>query len=106
MNFIGKACRAFLVRRARIFSIFYLWRARIITEVIWQGKLEFKRGCKFIVPVRTTVSSGRIQLGQNIHWGFDGAPRLGTGEILLQARNPHAVICIGDNSFFPIMFQS
>lgn len=100
MRFLSKICRRFFMWSTCFFSGFYLLRVRFITRIVWNGKLEIQSGSRFLVPVRTTISSGHIQLGQNIHFGFAGAPRQGNGEILLQARESLAVIRIGNNARF------
>jgi maltose O-acetyltransferase len=44
--------------------------------------------------------AGRVVLGDGVHLGYEGAPRLGDGEIRLQARAPGVVIAIGAGTAF------
>jgi maltose O-acetyltransferase len=51
------------------------------------------------VPVRGE-GEGTLIIGNHNAFGYGPAPRLGTGEILLQARNPEAGIVIGEANAF------
>jgi maltose O-acetyltransferase len=51
------------------------------------------------VPVRAE-GEGTLIIGNHNAFGYGPAPRLGTGEILLQARNPNARIVIGEANMF------
>lgn len=44
--------------------------------------------------------AGRVALGADVHLGYHGAPRLGDGEVCLQARGPAAVITVGAGTAF------
>jgi acetyltransferase-like isoleucine patch superfamily enzyme len=46
------------------------------------------------VPIRND-GCGNIVFGENVTFGYPMAPRLGNGEILLQARGPNSQITIG-----------
>jgi acetyltransferase-like isoleucine patch superfamily enzyme len=49
------------------------------------------------VPVRTD-GSGKVLFGSHVYLGFLAAPKMGNGEILIQARTPEAVISIGEKT--------
>ncbi len=49
------------------------------------------------VPVRVD-GDGKVLFGAHIYLGFLPAPRLGDGEILIQARTPEATISIGEKT--------
>lgn len=54
---------------------------------------------RFNVPVRGD-GEGTLIIGNRNLFGYRPAPRLGTGEILLQARHPSATLTIGDANIF------
>jgi maltose O-acetyltransferase len=63
------------------------------------GQFDYGNGVFFHVPVRID-GAGRVKVGANNHFGYRYAPKLGNGEILLQARNPEARISIGQRNWF------
>lgn len=58
------------------------------------GALEWPPSAHAVVPVRVD-GSGRVAIGARLALGFSLAPRVGSGEILLQARTSNALIEIG-----------
>jgi len=52
----------------------------------------------FNVPVRGD-GAGTVHIGSGTSFGFSLAPKVGTGEILIQARTPDAEIVIGTDNF-------
>ncbi|MEZ5503141.1 MAG: acyltransferase [Halioglobus sp.] len=63
------------------------------------AKLTMEPGVSFAVPVRVD-GQGSVHIGKSCRLGFRLAPRYGWGTILLQSREPDAVISIGDNAAF------
>lgn len=57
-----------------------LWSARL-----HGGELAWPRSANAAVPVRID-GSGIVRIGEHVSLGYRPAPRLGSGEILLQAR--------------------
>jgi maltose O-acetyltransferase len=75
-----------------------------LRRFLWVEKATHKRlivgkQVRFNVPVRGE-GEGTLIIGDRNMLGFRPAPRLGTGEILLQARNPEAGIVIGEANAF------
>lgn len=60
--------------------------------------VELSEGVVFNVPVRG--GQGTLRIGTNVMLGYSRAHRLGSGEIMLQARLPDAQIIIGDGTVF------
>lgn len=58
------------------------------------GRVVWPASVKAHAPVRAD-GEGEVILSDGIHLGFHGAPRIGSGEILLQARDKEAKILIG-----------
>jgi maltose O-acetyltransferase len=63
------------------------------------GTVQFGRNLVLDVPVRID-GPGQVQGGDFTSLGARLAPRQGSGEILLQARAPEAVISIGQRTWF------
>lgn len=61
------------------------------------GSLALGVGASINVPVRAD-GAGRVTVGDQVSLGYKPAFRLGSGEILLQARNKGACIQIGTSS--------
>jgi maltose O-acetyltransferase len=61
--------------------------------------IELGHAVTFLVPVRGG-GQGTIRVGDRTSFGFPLAYRVGTGEIMLQARTPEAEIVIGQNTVF------
>ena len=62
-------------------------------------KCEFGEGTTLQVPLRSN-GQGTIVVGEVNCFGYELAPRLGSGEILLQPREKDAQINIGDHNAF------
>jgi acetyltransferase-like isoleucine patch superfamily enzyme len=62
-------------------------------------RIELGEAVVFLVPVRGG-GQGTLQVGDKTTFGFPLAHRLGSGEIMLQARTPDAEIVIGQNTIF------
>lgn len=60
--------------------------------------VELGEGVVFNVPVRG--GQGTLRIGTNVMLGYAKAHRLGSGEIMLQARLPDAQISIGTSTVF------
>jgi maltose O-acetyltransferase len=60
--------------------------------------VEIGRGVEFNVPVRGG-GRGTIRLGERCKFGYPLAHRLGTGQIMLQARTVDAVIALGCDNY-------
>ena len=61
--------------------------------------LELGPNNRFDVPVRGD-SVGLVRIGAQNRFGYPPAPRVGTGEILIQARSETSVVTIGDANGF------
>ncbi len=70
----------------------------LITETPRHRKIELGKNVIFHVPVMGG-GEGTIHIGDNTNFGFRLAGRLGSGEILLQARTPEAEIVIGRDNW-------
>jgi len=77
------------------------WHLKIFawTEAGLHRQFVIGPGNKTAVPLRGD-GCGTLRIGRNNHFGFRPAFRLGSGEILLQARDAKAVIEIGDGNWF------
>lgn len=62
-----------------------------------KGSLEWKRNAVAFVPIRID-GVGFVSIGGGVVLGYPGAPRMGSGEILLQARGVGSRILIKDNT--------
>lgn len=63
------------------------------------GSLDWPSETEAQVPVRCD-GAGRVEIGPGVVLGYRPAIRLGSGEILLQARGRNATIKIGDATLF------
>lgn len=63
------------------------------------GKISC-RTKEFNVPVSTRCTRGSIKIDSGVSLGFRGAPKVGSGEILIQAREPLSEIVIAGPSAF------
>lgn len=79
--------------RSRINHRRYRLRARL-TASLHKGTIAWPKCVQASVPVRCD-GKGSVTLGTGVRLGFLPAPRMGNGEILLQARNKTSVIKIG-----------
>ena len=82
---------------ARFRSAWYRQRF-LFTETPRHRKIDLGKDVIFHVPVMGG-GQGTLQIGDNTNFGFRLAGRLGSGEILLQARTPDAEIIIGRNNW-------
>ena len=71
----------------------YRFRATCVAKLSG-GDLKWPPSVVAAVPVRVD-GSGRVALEKGVHLGYRPAPRLGSGEILLQARVEDSAISIG-----------
>ena len=72
----------------------FLW-----TERRHLRRLELGRNVTFYVSLRGG-GSGSIRIGDGNKFGWPAAPRLGAGEIMVQARSPESEIIIGERNAF------
>lgn len=72
--------------------------AFIITEMPYHNSIEIGDGVTFHVPVRSG-GCGTIKIGARTNLGFPLAPRLGNGEIMIQARTAEAEVVIGEENW-------
>ena len=79
-------------------STAYLCRAKM-SAYRRGGKVIVGSNVYLAVPVRTD-GRGEVDIGGFTKFGFDLAPRFGSGEILLQAREYDAVIQVGEKTSF------
>ena len=63
------------------------------------GLLDWPSGTEAQVPVRCD-GAGRVEIGPGVVLGYRPAIRLGSGEILLQARGRNASVKIGEGTLF------
>ena len=90
----------FAVRRLRAFKprLHRLWFD--IVESFTLQAVELGKGCKFAVPVRIAGGRGTLHVGHGNSFGFQMAPRLGSGAILLQPQSADAEVVIGSGNSF------
>lgn len=69
----------------------WLWPARVA------GRLTEGRRCRHHVPV-VCNGKGRVVVHDRVSFGYQLAPRMGNGAVLLQARTPAALIEIGTHT--------
>jgi len=75
-----------------------LWRLKALAQSrLLAGQLSWPRNTKTDAPVRID-GNGAVILGENVHLGYYDAPRMGSGEILLQARQQISKIVIGSGT--------
>lgn len=74
-------------------SRLYRWKACCQCS-LHNGKVEWPGSSKADVPVRCD-GQGTVTIGARVCLGYFPAPRIGTGEILLQARGAGSSIAIG-----------
>lgn len=82
------------VRRFR-----YALRRWFVPTLLWRGEWVLAQNVNLNVPVRID-GQGVVSIGEHVSLGYPPAPRLGSGEILLQARDKSARIVIGERSCF------
>ena len=82
----------------RIRARWYRW-SFLFAERPRHRRIELGRDVAFLVPVRGG-GQGSLRIGKGTSFGFPLAFRIGSGEIMLQARNPEAEIVIGENTVF------
>lgn len=70
-----------------------------LRQVFGRSLVRSGHGNCLYVPIRLG-GQGEIRMGDRNAFGYRKGPRLGNGEILLQARRPSAVICIGSGNSF------
>lgn len=72
-----------------------IWRLRAVAQSFLAGaRLSWPSTVAADAPVRVD-GGGSVVLEDNVHLGYYEAPRIGSGEILLQARSPAASISVG-----------
>lgn len=84
--YYGKRLRVLLFRWAASLEAWY-----------FGGTFVFPMSCGLAVPLRVN-GRGRVLIGDRASLGYDKAPIIGSGEILLQARERDAVIEIGSRT--------
>ena len=82
-------------------GIISFWHSRffILKERWLHKRLEIGRSVTFLVPVRGG-GRGSVKIGDGNHFGFPPSPRLGSGEILIQARRRDSEVTIGNGNWF------
>ena len=75
------------------------WLRFATTDAPLLRKCEFGEGTILQVPLRS-CGKGTLSVGKWNCFGYGQAPRLGSGEIMLQPRGNDAVIRIGNGNFF------
>lgn len=90
---LGLGLRASDAIRRRCFFWHFLIRGWPLSR-----RLHVGRSNSFYVPVRSD-GAGSLVIGDRNSFGFRMAPKMGSGEILLQARQPDAIISIGCGNY-------
>jgi acetyltransferase-like isoleucine patch superfamily enzyme len=87
--------------RGACYRLEALWFRLSVHHQAWLagGKLQIGKQVIFVVPVRID-GEGTVNIGQNTNLGFRLAPRLGNGELLIQAREAAANVIIGNRCSF------
>lgn len=82
-----------------IHKIWILLRSYFCPICIWRGTIQVGHKVRLNVPVRAD-GRGTLEIGNHVSLGYALAPRLGNGEILLQARDFGSSISIGEKTTF------
>lgn len=90
--------KSFSQLRRRMLSDWRMVKLRFL-GVISHQQLEIGRTTTFRVPLRTD-GCGSLRIGSGNCFGYSLAPRIGSGEILIQSRFPGSTITIGENNTF------
>lgn len=98
MSLAGKFILKLSYYRARARSGWYLGRL-LLLEKRRHKLLEVGDRVTFNVPVRG-AGLGSLIIGKGNTFGYSAAHRLGTGEILLEARDLGAEVLIGESNWF------
>jgi maltose O-acetyltransferase len=77
---------------------FRKWKLR--SDVFFSGGRLTLSTLRLNVPVSGRYTCGEIKIGSGISFGYGGAPKLGNGEILLQAREPGSIVELKGKSSF------
>jgi maltose O-acetyltransferase len=91
---LQKAGYYFIRIRSEWNFLTFFWLGRAMRKHLDVGKHVL-----FNVPVRGD-GAGTLMIGSHNSFGYRPAFRLGTGEILLQARHPNGIITIGEANVF------
>lgn len=83
----------------RLRKLHRLLRRWLAPWLLWRGTFTLEKNVHLNVPVRID-GQGEVNIGEHVSLGYPPAPRLGSGEILLQARGKDARITIGARSQF------
>jgi maltose O-acetyltransferase len=95
---IAKLLRFAFSNQRRFRSYWNKWTF-LATELPYHRSIELGDDITFYVPVRGG-GCGSLTIGARTNLGFPLAPRLGSGEIMLQARTPEAEVVIGIENWF------
>ena len=74
-------------------------RQKFVPRLFWKGTWRIGSRVDFNVPLRVD-GRGHVAIGDGVWFGYGLAPRMGSGEILLQARESTSRIQIGDGTAF------
>ena len=85
--------RAYSKAKMRFLSCSRRWRV-LVGSSVRGTDVQWPRSAKCAVPIRVD-GLGQVIIEPKCHLGYALAPRMGNGEILLQARNKESVIEIG-----------
>ena len=95
---IRKILQRLIAYRTRFRSA-YLLRRFVWLEGPLLKRLQIGAGAQLQVPLRSR-GAGCLIVGTGNSFGYEAAPMLGAGDILLQPRQPGAEIRIGDGNWF------
>lgn len=98
MSFPGRILLRAAQWSQRAISTWRVNRLRLM-EGLYHQRMEIGFGTCFNVPVRST-GRGTLLIGVDNTFGLLQAPRLGTGEILLEPRRKTARVLIGERNCF------
>lgn len=86
------------IRSAKRSAFSRIFRLRALAQnFLAGGKLSCPTNVAIAAPVRVD-GGGSVSLGENVHLGYYEAPRIGSGEILIQARQRTAQISVGQGT--------
>ena len=100
MQFFLKIVRSLIRKKRQLTQCIrqsHYRRQAVYDSWLHGGSITLPKNCNLAVPLCCN-GSGKVSIGNNASLGFRLAPIMGSGQILLQARNQDAIITIGENA--------
>ena len=88
---------AVAIRQSYRYRLRFWWKLGFFLEASGSlGSFRCGRELSLDAPVRVGSGKGSLQIADRVWLGWEAAPRLGSGTILLEPRSPESVIAIGE----------